>query len=91
MKLPLGLTRREHEVIQLVAMGERVSSIAKILYISPHTVCTHYQSLRAKLKARTLAHAVAIFYYELYGPKDIEVKDLFTLYPKHQGLVRSSD
>src|SRR4051812_26411075 len=37
----LGITRREHEVLKLVASGRSNKEIARRLSVSPHTVKTH--------------------------------------------------
>jgi predicted ATPase/DNA-binding CsgD family transcriptional regulator len=55
-----GLTRREYEVLQLLAEGQRDHDIATALYISPKTVEKHITSLRDKLNAPSRAAAVAI-------------------------------
>lgn len=54
-----GLTPREAEVLALVALGLPSTRIARRLGITPATVRTHVEHLRAKLGARTRAEAVA--------------------------------
>ena len=44
-----GLTRREIEIIKLVAIGSRNNDIADILCLSPHTVKTHIYHIYKKL------------------------------------------
>jgi PAS domain S-box-containing protein len=44
-----GLTRREHEVLQLVRAGKTTEEIARILYLSPATVTFHRGNIRQKL------------------------------------------
>lgn len=44
-----GLTRRETEIIKLVAVGSRNNDIADILCLSPHTVKTHIYHIYKKL------------------------------------------
>lgn len=44
-----GLTRREIEIIKLVALGSRNNDIADILCLSPHTVKTHIYHIYKKL------------------------------------------
>jgi PAS domain S-box-containing protein len=56
----LVLTEREREVMGLVALGESLGSIANRLALSHGTVRDHARAARAKLGARTLAHATAI-------------------------------
>lgn len=53
------LTRREHEVLDLVAEGLQSKAIAAALFISTETVRTHIKNLCKKLGARDRAHAVA--------------------------------
>ena len=54
------LTRREREVVSLVALGLSSPEIAEKLCISVATVRTHVRKSMAKLGARTRAHLVAI-------------------------------
>lgn len=55
---PLG--RRETQVLQLLADGHSLQSIAAQLYIAITTAKHTRATLYAKLRARTAAHAVAI-------------------------------
>lgn len=52
------LTRREWEVIELFARGQRQSDVAEALVISPDTVHVHAANIRRKLGACNAAHAV---------------------------------
>ena len=52
------LSRRELEVLRLVALGWETTRIAVQLGISPHTVRNHIRNLRNKLKASTKLNAV---------------------------------
>ena len=56
-----GLTRREIEVLRLVAAGKSNREIASSLVISEHTVARHLQNIFAKLavSSRTAASAFA--------------------------------
>ncbi len=54
------LTRREREVVSLVALGLTSPEIAEKLCISTATTRTHVRNSMAKLGARTRAHLVAI-------------------------------
>ena len=56
-----GLTRREEQVLRLVAVGESNRQIAATLVISEHTVARHVQNILAKIGApsRTAASAFA--------------------------------
>jgi DNA-binding CsgD family transcriptional regulator len=47
-----GLTRREHEVLQLVRAGRTTDEIARTLYLSPATVTFHRGNIRRKLGLR---------------------------------------
>jgi len=52
-----GLTRREVEVVRLVAMGHTNREIARQLFLSPRTVEMHVGSIRLKLDCRSRADA----------------------------------
>ena len=54
-----ALTRREMEVLRLLAEGENTVTIAAALHISSLTVKTHIRSLLAKLDAHSQLQAVA--------------------------------
>jgi DNA-binding CsgD family transcriptional regulator len=54
------LTRREREVLSLLAEGMSTKQVAAHLVLSPFTVRTHVQNLRAKLGARSTGHAIVI-------------------------------
>jgi DNA-binding CsgD family transcriptional regulator len=53
------LTRRELEVLRLVASGLSEREVADRLFISPHTAHRHLSNIRLKLGAATQAAAVA--------------------------------
>ncbi len=57
---PAGLTRREMEVLRLVAAGASNAAIAAQLFISPKTVSVHVSSILAKLGAASRGEAAAI-------------------------------
>jgi len=57
------LTRREHEVLGLMAEGLQHQEIARRLFISPKTVATHVEHILRKLGARGRAQAIAIAYH----------------------------
>jgi len=52
------LTRREREVLQLIAEGNTSSEISEKLFISPRTVDTHRANLMSKLDIRNTAGLV---------------------------------
>ena len=57
-----GLTEREREVLGLIAQGKTTPEIAKVLYLSPHTVQTHRDHIMEKLnlhrKAELIKYAI---------------------------------
>ena len=55
------LTRREQQTVELLAEGHTTFEIAAMLGISQHTAREHSDRARAKLGARTAAHAVALY------------------------------
>lgn len=63
------LTPRQREVLALVAQGCDLTDIAARLVVTPKTVRNHYQQLRERLHARTIAHAV----YLVYGAERTEI------------------
>jgi DNA-binding CsgD family transcriptional regulator len=54
------ITRREREVLTLIASGANSQQIAAELSISVPTVRTHTRNLLQKLGARNRAHAIAL-------------------------------
>ena len=58
----LPLTRREVEVLGLLAQGNNPETIAARLVISPKTVASHLQRVMAKLGVHSRVHAVARAY-----------------------------
>jgi DNA-binding NarL/FixJ family response regulator len=65
------LTKREHEILQLMGQGLRHSEIASRLFISPKTVATHVEHILRKLGVRSRAQAVAVAYLdEILRPND---------------------
>jgi len=59
-KQSMPLSRREYQVLQLMAEGLENSDIAGMLYLSVETVRTHVKSILRKLNARDRTHAVTI-------------------------------
>ncbi len=55
-----GLTRREREVLEELALGLTNKQIATRLFLSPRTVDVHVANVLMKLGARTRAEAVAL-------------------------------
>jgi DNA-binding NarL/FixJ family response regulator len=60
--LSAGLTKRELEVLHLLADGHDQHTIATQLFITPKTVGKHIEHILTKLPARSRAEAVAIAY-----------------------------
>jgi DNA-binding NarL/FixJ family response regulator len=54
------LTRRQREILQLLADGGSTTIAAEELQVSEETVRTHTKNILARLEARNRAHAVAI-------------------------------
>ena len=59
LRVTSRLTRREREVLSLVADGATYDSIAQHLVISPQTARTHLQNVLGKLGVHSRAEAVA--------------------------------
>jgi DNA-binding NarL/FixJ family response regulator len=54
------LTRRQRQLLQILARGESTNHAATELELSEETVKTHMKNILARLEARNRAHAVAI-------------------------------
>jgi DNA-binding NarL/FixJ family response regulator len=54
----LGISRRELEVLALLAAGRSNKEIARRLAVSPNTIKTHVTKLLAKLEARRRTEAI---------------------------------
>jgi PAS domain S-box-containing protein len=54
-----ALTKRERQIVTLIALGRETGEIAQELHISPETVRTHVRNAMSKLGARTRAQLVA--------------------------------
>jgi DNA-binding NarL/FixJ family response regulator len=63
MRFARRLTRREHEVLALMADGLQHQQIAAKLFISPKTVSSHVEHILRKLGAHSRAQAIAIAYH----------------------------
>ena len=57
---PAPLTKREQEIVRLIALGEVTPEICAALHIAPDTVRTHVRNAMAKTGARTRAQLIAI-------------------------------
>lgn len=54
----LGISKREHEVLELIALGHSNQEIAEKLFLSVNTVKTHLANLFLKLDASRRTQAV---------------------------------
>jgi DNA-binding NarL/FixJ family response regulator len=54
----LGISKRELEVLELIAQGMSNQEIADKLFVSPHTVKSHSSNLFIKLNARRRTEAI---------------------------------
>lgn len=59
-RAPAQLSRREYQVLELIAEGLENAAIAKVLFLSVETVRTHVKGILRKLNARDRTHAVTI-------------------------------
>src|SRR5258708_11090432 len=57
---PFGLTRREAEILALLAEGLRNATIARRLFVAPKTIEHHISAILAKLGVSSRAAAVAL-------------------------------
>ena len=55
----VSLTRREHDIVALVAEGQSSKGIARAMNLSHRTVERHLENCRFKLHARNKAELVA--------------------------------
>jgi len=67
VKIPCGLTKREREVIRMVATGATNQEIAEALYISLNTVKVHLRNLMEKLNLHHRAELAAMVTQRLGG------------------------
>jgi two-component system NarL family response regulator len=68
------LTKREQEILSLMATGKSNQEIAEILYITPGTVRVHVHAILQKLNVRDRTQA-AIFALQQRGPTPMEIAD----------------
>ncbi len=54
----LGLTARECETLDLLASGQSLKEMARVLGVSPNTVKTHVARIYEKLDVRKRVHAI---------------------------------
>ncbi len=53
------LSKREHEILKMIAEGKKSAEIASLLYISINTVDTHRKNILAKCDVRNTAELIA--------------------------------
>lgn len=53
------LTRREHQILRLIARGSSTQAVAEALHVSPATVRNHAQNILSKLGVHSRLEAVA--------------------------------
>ena len=76
-KNQVTLTRREREIVKLVATGYSTKEIAGMLFISSHTVITHRKNITSKLGIRTIPGITVYAIIEgIINPEDINSEDL---------------
>jgi DNA-binding NarL/FixJ family response regulator len=54
------LSKREREIMDLLAQGLTGEQVAERLFLSPETIKTHIRNAMSKLEAHTRVHAIAI-------------------------------
>lgn len=54
------LTKREREVLDLLARGHTGEEAARMLFLSPETIRVHVRNAMRKLQAGTRVHAVVV-------------------------------
>ena len=55
-----SLSKREREIMDLLAQGLTGEQVAERLFLSPETIKTHIRNAMNKLEANTRVHAIAI-------------------------------
>ena len=55
-----SLSKREREIMDLLAQGLTGEQVAERLFLSPETIKTHIRNAMSKLEANTRVHAIAI-------------------------------
>jgi len=61
-----SLSKREREIMDLLAQGLTGEQVAERLFLSPETIKTHIRNAMSKLEATTRVHAIAIALREGY-------------------------
>jgi DNA-binding NarL/FixJ family response regulator len=55
---PTDLSKREFEVLELIAKGFRTADIAEKLFVSIHTINSHRKNILKKLKLKSPAQLI---------------------------------
>ena len=63
-----GLSRRELDVVRLIARGQGTAEIASTLFLSPHTVRDHIKSVFEKVGVSSRGELVAKVFADHYSP-----------------------
>ena len=80
--LPVSLSQRELEIIQLIAEGMTNAQIADRLFISTHTVNTHRKNIMFKLGVKnTAAIVMYAVKYRLVSPSEFNFSTSLDLQP----------
>jgi len=71
------LTKQETKITHLIAQGFIEKEIACKLFISHHTVHTHYKTIRQKLSAKNIADITRVYMLSLPNITDVLKAVLF--------------
>jgi DNA-binding CsgD family transcriptional regulator len=66
---PYGLTRREREILELLALGQSDAGIANTLFISQQTVNNHVHAILGKLGVHNRTQAATFAYQQPHRPQ----------------------
>ena len=77
------LTKQETKITHLIAQGLIEKEIASKLYISHHTVHSHYKTIRKKLNAKNIADITRVYMLSLPNATDILKAVLFLAIQTH--------
>jgi DNA-binding CsgD family transcriptional regulator len=66
---PYGLTRREREILELLALGQSDACIANTLFISQRTVNNHVHAILGKLGVHNRTQAATFAYQQPHRPQ----------------------